>query len=65
MSESIHVPGATQVKSICMDESEIERTLTRIAHQILEANNGAEQRRELIRTYLGIIPASTAGFYRN
>ena len=42
MSESIHVPGATQVKSICMDESEIERTLTRIAHQILEANNGAE-----------------------
>ena len=42
MSESIHAPGATQVKSICMDESEIERTLTRIAHQILEANNGAE-----------------------
>lgn len=30
-----------QVKSICMDASEIERTLTRIAHQILEANNGA------------------------
>ena len=31
-----------QVKSICMDASEIERTLTRIAHQILEANKGCE-----------------------
>lgn len=31
-----------QLKSICMDAAEIERTLTRIAHQILEANNGAE-----------------------
>ena len=41
MSE-LNAPGNSQVKSICMDESEIERTLTRIAHQILEANNGAE-----------------------
>ena len=32
-------PG--QVKSICMDATEIERTLARIAHQILEANGGA------------------------
>lgn len=30
-----------QVKSIVMDEAEIERSLTRIAHQILEANHGA------------------------
>ncbi len=30
------------VKSICMDEAEIERALTRIAHQILEFNKGAE-----------------------
>ena len=34
--------NAANVKSICMDASEIERTLMRIAHQILEANNGAE-----------------------
>ncbi len=31
----------SQVKSICMDESDVERTLTRIAHQILEVNHGA------------------------
>ncbi len=30
------------VKSICMDEAEIERAMTRIAHQILEFNKGAE-----------------------
>lgn len=30
------------VKSVVMDATEIERTLTRVAHQILEANNGAE-----------------------
>lgn len=30
------------VKSICMDAQEIDRSLTRIAHQILEANKGAE-----------------------
>ena len=29
------------VKSVCMDADEIERSLTRIAHQILEANHGA------------------------
>ena len=29
------------VKSICMDAQEIDRSLTRIAHQILEANKGA------------------------
>lgn len=29
------------VKSVCMDASEIERSLTRMAHQILEANKGA------------------------
>lgn len=32
---------STTVKSVCMDADEIERTLTRIAHQILEANKGA------------------------
>ena len=31
---------AGNVKSICMDAGEIERSLTRIAHQILEANKG-------------------------
>ena len=34
---------AYQVKSIVMDESEIERSLTRTAHQILEANHGAHE----------------------
>ncbi|MEG1830268.1 MAG: bifunctional pyr operon transcriptional regulator/uracil phosphoribosyltransferase PyrR [Raoultibacter sp.] len=32
---------ASKVKSICMDAGEIERSLTRIAHQILETNKGA------------------------
>ena len=32
----------TMVKSVCMDAEEIERSLTRIAHQILETNKGAE-----------------------
>ncbi|MEG1253448.1 MAG: bifunctional pyr operon transcriptional regulator/uracil phosphoribosyltransferase PyrR [Raoultibacter sp.] len=32
---------ASKVKSICMDAEEIERSLTRIAHQILETNKGA------------------------
>ncbi|MEF9841700.1 MAG: bifunctional pyr operon transcriptional regulator/uracil phosphoribosyltransferase PyrR [Raoultibacter sp.] len=31
----------SKVKSICMDAEEIERSLTRIAHQILETNKGA------------------------
>ena len=31
----------SKVKSICMDAEEIERSLTRIAHQILESNKGA------------------------
>ena len=30
------------VKSVCMDAGEIERSLTRIAHEILEHNKGAE-----------------------
>ncbi len=30
------------VKNVCMDAGEIERSLMRIAHQILEANKGAE-----------------------
>ncbi len=29
------------VKTVCMDADEIERSVTRIAHQILEANKGA------------------------
>ncbi len=32
----------TPVKSICMDAQEIERSITRMAHQILEANKGAD-----------------------
>lgn len=31
-----------KVKSVCMQADEIERTITRMAHQILEANKGAE-----------------------
>lgn len=31
-----------KIKNVCMDADEIERALTRIAHQILEANKGAE-----------------------
>lgn len=34
--------GSYQVKSVVMNAEEIERSLTRIAHQILEANHGAE-----------------------
>lgn len=30
------------VKSVCMDSDDVERALTRIAHQILEANKGCE-----------------------
>lgn len=30
------------VKSVCMNAEEIERSLTRMAHQILEANKGSE-----------------------
>ena len=30
------------IKSTCMDEEDIDRALTRIAHQILEANHGAD-----------------------
>lgn len=33
---------ASMVKNVCMDADEIERSLTRIAHQILETNKGAE-----------------------
>ena len=33
---------AGNVKAVCMDADEIERSLTRIAHQILEANRGAK-----------------------
>ena len=32
---------ASMVKSVCMDADEIERAVTRIAHQILETNKGA------------------------
>lgn len=32
---------ASRVKSVCMGADEIERSLTRIAHQILETNRGA------------------------
>ncbi|MDD6289297.1 MAG: bifunctional pyr operon transcriptional regulator/uracil phosphoribosyltransferase PyrR [Eggerthellales bacterium] len=33
---------ANTMKTLVMDESEIERALTRMAHQILEANHGAQ-----------------------
>ena len=33
---------AGSLKTICMDAEEVERSLTRIAHQILEANRGAQ-----------------------
>lgn len=34
--------GEPVVKSVCMDAAEIERSLTRMAHQILEANHGTQ-----------------------
>ncbi len=34
--------GAKAVKSVCMDAAEIERSLTRMAHQILETNHGTQ-----------------------
>ncbi|MDD6730245.1 bifunctional pyr operon transcriptional regulator/uracil phosphoribosyltransferase PyrR [Hugonella massiliensis] len=34
--------GNQTVKSVCMDAEEIERSLTRITHQILESNHGAD-----------------------
>ena len=34
--------SGSNVKSVVMDASEIERSLARIAHEILEANNGTE-----------------------
>lgn len=33
---------SSYVKSVCMTEDEIDRAITRIAHQILETNKGAE-----------------------
>ena len=32
----------SMVKSVCMDADDIERAVTRMAHQILEANKGAD-----------------------
>ena len=34
--------GNRQASSVCMDAAEIERSLTRIAHQVLEANHGTK-----------------------
>ena len=42
-----------KVKSVVMDEAEIERSLTRIAHQILEANHGSSN--------LGLVGIVTRG----
>lgn len=36
------IPDPTSCNSVCMDADDIERALTRIAHQILETNKGAE-----------------------
>ena len=36
------MPDPQTVKNVCMDANEIERALTRIAHQILEKNHGAD-----------------------
>jgi pyrimidine operon attenuation protein/uracil phosphoribosyltransferase len=33
---------SSQVKSVCMNANDIERSITRIAHQIIEANRGAD-----------------------
>lgn len=41
MSEQQAASLNAEVKKVCMDAAEIERSLTRMAHQILEANNGA------------------------
>ncbi|MCI9128742.1 MAG: bifunctional pyr operon transcriptional regulator/uracil phosphoribosyltransferase PyrR [Eggerthellaceae bacterium] len=34
--------NSPNVKSVCMDAQDIDRAITRIAHQILEANKGAD-----------------------
>ena len=34
--------GSEIIKSVCMDSEEIERAITRMAHQILEVNKGAD-----------------------
>ena len=39
--ERVCMNDAGTVKTVCMDADEIERSLTRIAHQILETNKGA------------------------
>ena len=44
-----------RLKTICLDEAGIERSLTRMAHQILEKNKGAEN--------LGIVGIVTRGDY--
>lgn len=40
--KGVCMTDSSVVKTVCMDADEIERSLTRIAHQILEANKGAE-----------------------
>ena len=42
MLERIRMPHSSEVKSIVMDADGIERSLTRIAHEILEKNKGAD-----------------------
>ena len=43
---SVYERQQTTVKSVCMDAEEIERSLTRIAHQILEHEQGSGQHRD-------------------
>ena len=40
--ERVCMTDAGTVKNVCMDAGEIERSLVRIAHQILETNKGAD-----------------------
>ncbi len=40
--ERVCMTDAGTVKNVCMDADEIERSLVRIAHQILETNKGAD-----------------------
>ena len=53
----------SMVKSVCMDADDIERAVTRMAHQILEANKGADNIEiEGVKVPLGKLDIS---FYRD
>ncbi len=42
LTKGVCMNDESMVKSVCMDADDIERAVTRMAHQILEANKGAD-----------------------